>query len=59
MDAIDKIREYTILALDLSLNNNVSRYNEMLFMVETCEAATVIQKIAAPGIVATASSIRG
>jgi phosphatidylinositol glycan class K len=35
------------------------RYKEILLMVESCEASTLIETIDAPGIIATGSSIRG
>eukprot|EP00955_Chlamydomonas_euryale_P070328 360723-Chlamydomonas_euryale.AAC.8 len=35
------------------------RYNELLLCVESCEAGTMIEKISAPGVVATGSSVRG
>ena len=35
------------------------RYKEILLMVESCEASTLIELIDAPGIIATGSSIRG
>jgi phosphatidylinositol glycan class K len=47
------------LADALQQMHEKKRYNEILLVVETCEAATLIEKVAAPNIVATASSVRG
>ncbi|GAX72555.1 hypothetical protein CEUSTIGMA_g11.t1 [Chlamydomonas eustigma] len=47
------------LADALQQMHEKKRYNEILLMIETCEAATMIEKIAAPGIIATGSSVRG
>lgn len=35
------------------------RYNEILLMIDTCQASTMHDHIVAPGITAIASSIRG
>ncbi|KAG1674689.1 hypothetical protein FOA52_007213 [Chlamydomonas sp. UWO 241] len=35
------------------------RYNELLLFVESCEAGSMIEKITAPNIVATGSSVKG
>jgi len=35
------------------------RYNEMLVMIETCEAGTLISRLTAPNVIAVASSIKG
>lgn len=47
------------LADALQQMHEKGRYNELLLMVETCEAATLVDKISAPNIVATASSVLG
>ena len=52
------LEAYAIVATH-SPTCSTCRYNEILLMVETCQAATLIEKVAAPNIVATASSVRG
>jgi phosphatidylinositol glycan class K len=35
------------------------RYNELLFMIDTCQAATMYSKITSPNVLACASSLKG
>jgi phosphatidylinositol glycan class K len=43
----------------LKFRINITRYNEILLMIDTCQASTMHDHIVAPGVTAIASSIRG
>lgn len=43
----------------LSSTGSSHRYNEILLMIDTCQASTMHEHIVAPGVTAIASSIRG
>lgn len=43
----------------LNFCSTLARYNEMLFMIDTCQANTMYSKIMSPNILATGSSELG
>ena len=49
---------YILLILTLNVNLNIERYNEILFMIDTCQAATLYSYITSPNVIGIGSSIK-